>query len=114
MAAIHSTNSGNRSSTMRQVTMKMATKELNYSMSTINRLLDDMGTMPNHRWIKPKVKSWQKVWRMDFVCDQVDRKRGVYASMANTIHVDETWFYVMANGERGTLLCSTRVISPKP
>ncbi|CAM9307431.1 unnamed protein product [Choristocarpus tenellus] len=37
---------------------------------------------------------------MDFVCDQVDRKRGVYTSMANTIHVDETWFYVMTDGER--------------
>ncbi|CAM9715113.1 unnamed protein product [Choristocarpus tenellus] len=64
MAAIHSISSDNRSFTERQVTMKMATKGLNYSTSTINRWLDDMGAMPNRCWIKPKLKSWQKVWRI--------------------------------------------------
>ncbi|CAM9998022.1 unnamed protein product [Choristocarpus tenellus] len=88
-----------------------------------------MGAMPNRRWIKPKLKPWQKVWRIDFfVCDQVNRKRCVYASMANTIHVAETWFYVMADGERfrvfpheddsdlpgsPTVQHKRRVISPK-
>ncbi|CAM9284918.1 unnamed protein product [Choristocarpus tenellus] len=100
MAAIHSINSDNPSSTVRQVTIKMATKGLNNSTSTINRWLDDMGAMPNRRWIKSKLKSLQEVWRMHFVCDQADQKRGVYTSMANTIHMDETWFYVMADGER--------------
>ncbi|CAM9411432.1 unnamed protein product, partial [Choristocarpus tenellus] len=56
--------------------------------------------MPNHRWIKPNLKSWQKVWGMDFVYYQVNWKRGVYASMVNTIHVGETWFYVIVDGER--------------
>ncbi|CAM9169290.1 unnamed protein product [Choristocarpus tenellus] len=79
MAAIHSTNSDSWSSAVRQVTMKMAAKGLDYSMSTIHRWLDDMGAMPNRRWIKPELKSWQRVRRMDVVCDQVDRKRGVYA-----------------------------------
>ncbi|CAM9863900.1 unnamed protein product [Choristocarpus tenellus] len=37
MAAIHSINSDNRSSTVHQMTMKMTTKGLNYSTSTINR-----------------------------------------------------------------------------
>ncbi|CAM9386479.1 unnamed protein product, partial [Choristocarpus tenellus] len=69
MVAIHSIHSDNRSSTLRQVTMKMATKGLNYGTSTINRWLDDMGIMVNRRCIKPKLKSWQKVWKMDFVCD---------------------------------------------
>ncbi|CAM9980098.1 unnamed protein product [Choristocarpus tenellus] len=42
---------------------------------------------------------------MDIMCDQMDRKRGVYASMAIIIHVDETWFYVMTDKERvGVLL----------
>ncbi|CAM9734913.1 unnamed protein product [Choristocarpus tenellus] len=73
MVAIHSINYDNRSFTVRQVTMKMVAKGLNYNTSAINRWLDDMGAMPNHRWIKPKLKSWQKVWRMDFICDQVDK-----------------------------------------
>ncbi|CAM9593327.1 unnamed protein product [Choristocarpus tenellus] len=57
---------------------------------------------PCRHWIKPRLKSSKKVWRMDFVCDQVDWKRSVYASMANMIrvYVNETWFYVMADGER--------------
>ncbi|CAM9923527.1 unnamed protein product [Choristocarpus tenellus] len=127
MATIHSINSDNQSSTVRPVTTKTTAKGLNHSTSTIKRWLDDMGAMPNWRWIKPKLKLWQKLWRMDFVCDQVDRKCGVYTSMANTIHVTETWFYVMADGKwlgyfrkrmiatfQGHLLCSTRVISPKP
>ncbi|CAN0032365.1 unnamed protein product, partial [Choristocarpus tenellus] len=50
--------------------------------------------------IKSKLTSWQKVRIIDFVCDQVDRKGGAYASVANTIYVDETWFYVMADGVR--------------
>ncbi|CAM9849999.1 unnamed protein product, partial [Choristocarpus tenellus] len=37
---------------------------------------------------------------MDFVCDQVAWKGCVYASMANTIHVGETWFYVINDGKR--------------
>ncbi|CAM9491148.1 unnamed protein product, partial [Choristocarpus tenellus] len=73
MATIHTINSNKCSSSVRQVIMKMATKGLNSRTSTINRLLDDMEGMPNHCWIKPKLKWWQKVWRMDFVCDQVDR-----------------------------------------
>ncbi|CAM9281815.1 unnamed protein product [Choristocarpus tenellus] len=60
-----------------------------------------MGAKPNCRWIKPKLKLWQgMVCRMDLACDQVDWKRGVYASMANTIHATETWFYMVADGER--------------
>ncbi|CAM9775970.1 unnamed protein product [Choristocarpus tenellus] len=30
----------------------------------------------------------------------VDCKHGVYTSMVNTIHVDETWFYLMTDEER--------------
>ncbi|CAM9508397.1 unnamed protein product [Choristocarpus tenellus] len=86
MVAIHSINSDNPSPTVPQVTMKMAAKGPNYWTSTINRSLDDMGDIPNDRWIKPKLKIVAKrmenglkiKWTGNVVCTSPWRTRSIW------------------------------------
>jgi hypothetical protein len=97
--ALVEANVSNRRGTVRQIHSKVKESGLGVSQSSVFRWFKSMGAVSKRRWIKPAVTFEQRWNRLNFVVNQVDDRCMRYPSAFNTIHVDETWFYLMSDGE---------------
>ena len=98
--ALVEANAANRRGTVRQVHRKVAESGVGVSHSSIFRWLKTMGAVYKRRWIKPSLTFNQMWTRILFVINQVDEASMRFLASQNVVHVDETWFYLMVDGEQ--------------
>ena len=71
------------------------------------RRMDGQGLFRHSSPLKPYLKDFHKVWRIEHALGHVDGNTGMFKSMYDEVHVDEKWFYmtqdgrvfILANGE---------------
>lgn len=99
-------NLANQRGTMRQIHCKVKDSGVEASHAPVFRWLRTGNAVPRRVWIKPPL-TFDQIWhRLLFVVNQVDTKTKSFPWAFNTVHVHETWFYLMFCG-------GTRPISPK-
>lgn len=62
----------------------------------------EMGTRRMDRWIKPCLTQEQRLARLRWIVSHM-RKIGwmrEFVDLANTIHIDKKWFYVMNDAQK--------------
>jgi hypothetical protein len=63
-------------------------------LTTVFRYLKLMGVKNRSSPVKPLLTNDQKIRRMKFVISQLDNSGTKFKSFENTVHVDESWFFV--------------------
>ena len=80
----------------------------------VRRWFKKEGAATVARRIKPSLTTAQKKRRIDFICDQVDETTGEYLDMANVIHLDESWFFLLRNLEKFRIFPGEQILgSPR-
>ena len=63
--------------------------------SSIHRYLEQMDVKTKTQYIKPMLSEKHKLARLKYVLDKVDTtQKGMWVPQLETIHVDESWFYM--------------------
>ena len=71
------------------------------SLTTVWRWAKVKGFARTSRWIKPKLSDQHKLNRIKYVLEQVqdlDADHPRFTNMFDRVHIDEKWFYLLANG----------------
>ena len=100
IARIMDANHAARTLSVRSLSSRLEEKGLNVAKSTLDKWLKDMGAVRKKRRIKPKLDFHHRQSRVDFVLDQVDNRRRNFKHGLNTVHVDESWFYLIREHEK--------------
>ncbi|CAM9428263.1 unnamed protein product [Discosporangium mesarthrocarpum] len=85
---------------MRKLESKVKELGVQKSHSIIFRWLNEMGAQMKRRWIKSSLLDHHRALRTEFEVDQVNNRYGTFRDMFDVVHIDETWFYLMVNGQK--------------
>lgn len=99
-AALVKANMADQRETVRHIHRKVKDSGMGVSHASVFVWLKTTGAVSRRRCIKPSLASYQ-IWnRLLIVVNQVDTMMMSFSSAFNVIHVDQTWFCLMVDGER--------------
>jgi hypothetical protein len=82
-----------------------------FALRTVQQFLKKLKSTITKVWVKPHLTEEQKQKRLRWVLDKADRSHGLdrtqYKNGENTVHVDESWFYLQDVSSKMKILPNT-------
>jgi len=95
-----------RWATLRILKLELFSKGHKFCINTIKLHLAKMNSGATNLRVKPTLTQVQKDARCKYICSQVDRRHGLqrndhrFKDQLNTVHIDESWFYLVKVSNR--------------
>ena len=93
-------NAENRTLTVRALTAELAERDVKVTPSAVQQWLTAMEAQAVPVRITPSLSFEHRRARVDFIVDQATKMRRNFRAGFNTVHIDESWFYLIRMGAK--------------